>query len=321
MALYINNNMFAVNAANNLNNIYGKLGTSIERLSTGLRINSAKDDAAGIAVREELRADVAVYQQGISNAEQALNMLATAESAMAVIDEKLVRMKELAEQAATGTYTHAQRLIIQSEFAAMASEIDRIASSTEFAGRSLLNGNLSTDIYGWSTVGGWLQTGSGTFDPATDLDEEGEYVSNFGVKIHFGIGNNRLEDYYFINIADMTTNGLFREVGDPAANAASKVSVSTQHAAQVALEQIDSAMALKEKNRAHVGAMMERLENTIDHLTSQAENLQSAESTISDVDIATEMTEYVKNQVLAQSAVAILAQANTMPSLALQLLG
>jgi flagellin len=182
------------------------------------------------AVREELRADVAVYQQGISNAEQALNMLATAESAMALSMRKLVRMKELAEQAATGTYTMPS-VSSSSPVCRQASEIDRIASSTEFAGRSLLNGNLSRTLGGqpWAE---WLQTGSGTFDPATDLDEEGEYVSNFGVKIHFGIGNNRLEDYYFINIADMTTNGLFREVGDPAANAASKVSDSTQHAAR-----------------------------------------------------------------------------------------
>jgi len=321
MALYINHNLYALGATNSLRSHYADLGTSIQRLSTGLRVNSAKDDAAGLAVREEMRADIGVYQQGVRNAEMALNMLQTAESAMAIIDEKLVRMKQLAEQASTGTYTHAQRQIIHSEFAAMASEIDRIATSTEFAGRHLLNGELSTDAYHWSTVGGWVQPGFGAINPDRDLNEEGEYVSNFGVKIHFGTGNQRAEDYYFINIADMSTNGLFRSIGDADTLAADKISISTQHLAQMALEQIDSAITMKERNRAHVGSMMERLENTISHLISQAENLQDAESQISDVDIATEMTEFVKNQVLTQTAVAILAQANTLPNIALQLLG
>ncbi|MCD4830106.1 MAG: flagellin [Candidatus Cloacimonetes bacterium] len=321
MALYINHNLYALGAANSLRSHYSAMGKSIQRLSTGLRVNSAKDDAAGLAVREEMRADIGVYQQGVRNAEMAMNMLQTAESAMAVIDEKLIRMKQLAEQAATGTYTHAQRQIIHSEFAAMASEIDRIATSTEFAGRKLINGELSTNAYHWSTVGGWVQPGFGAIDPSRDLDADGEYVSNFGVKIHFGTGNQRAEDYYFINIADMSTNGLFRSIGDPNVLAADKVSISTQHAAQMALEQLDSAISMKERNRAHVGTMMERLDNTIKHLIGQAENLQVAESQISDVDIATEMTEFVKNQVLAQAAIAVLAQANALPSMALRLLG
>ncbi len=320
MGLSINTNMFAVRSANALNSNYSKMGTSIERLSTGLRINSAKDDAAGLAVREKMRADISVMHQGIENAGMAINMLETAEGAMAVIDEKLIRMKELAEQAATGTYTHEQRQIMHSEFAAMAAEIDRIATATEFAGRKLLNGDLSTNAHNNITVGGWLQSGASSLT-ANNYDAEGEYANNVGVKIHFGLTNNRLEDYYFINIGDMSTNGLFQEIGDPTASAASKISISTQHLAQQALEQIDSAILMKEHHRAHLGSMMQRLENTITALTSQAENLQAAESDISDVDIAAEMSEFVKNQVLTQAATAMLAQANSLPQMALQLMG
>ncbi len=320
MSLFINNNQYALNASNNLRSHYSKMGKSIERLTTGLRINSARDDAAGMAVREEMRSDIATYNQGIRNAEMAINMLQTAESSMAIIDEKLMRMKQLAEQAATGTYTHEQRQIIHSEFAAMAAEIDRIAESTEFGGRKLLNGDLSTDAHNNITVGGWLQSGPATLT-ANNYDADGEYRNNVGVKVHFGLTNNRLEDYYFINIGDMTTNGLFENVGSADDTAASKISVSTQHVAQIALEQLDSAILEKEHQRAHLGSMMVRLENTIAHLQSQSENLQAAESQISDVDVASEMTEFVKSQVLTQAAVAMLAQANSLPQMALRLLG
>ena len=132
----------AANVARNLNTHYGKLAQSTQRLSTGLRVNSAADDAAGLAIRELQRADIAAYHQGARNANDAISMIQTADGALAIIDEKLIRMKELAEQAATGTYDSTQRLMIDSEFQAMASEIDRIANATDFNGIHLLNGNL-----------------------------------------------------------------------------------------------------------------------------------------------------------------------------------
>ena len=131
MSLIINHNMMAMNAARNLNDIYNRLSTSTRRLSSGLRINSAADDAAGLAVREFQRADIAVLNQGIRNAGDGISMIQVAEGAMQVIDEKLIRMKELAEQAATGTYTTVQRDIMNSEYQAMAAEIDRIANATD----------------------------------------------------------------------------------------------------------------------------------------------------------------------------------------------
>jgi flagellin len=142
--LTIKNNMMASNAARHLGTSYDSLGRSVERLSSGLRINSAKDDAAGMAVRELIRADVAVLQQGARNAQDGISMLQTMEGAMAVIDDNLIRMKELAEQAATESYSAAQRTIMNSEFAEMASEIERIANATTFNNIAMLNASTGT---------------------------------------------------------------------------------------------------------------------------------------------------------------------------------
>ena len=135
----INHNLMAMNVSRNLGNHYQELGVSTRRLSSGLRIGTAADDAAGLAVRELMRSDVSTLNQGVRNANDAISMIQTADGALEVIDEKLIRMKELAEQAATGTYTSDQRIIISSEFQAMASEINRIAEATDFNGIKLLS--------------------------------------------------------------------------------------------------------------------------------------------------------------------------------------
>ncbi|MDD4155573.1 MAG: flagellin, partial [Candidatus Cloacimonetes bacterium] len=303
MSLMINNNMMALNTSRNLNASYSNLSNSIQRLSTGLRINSAADDAAGLAIREGMRADIAALNQGIRNAQDGISLIQTAEGALSVIDEKLIRMKELAEQAATGTYTNEQRLIIHSEFAAMAAEIDRIASATDFNGVKLLNGNVSvagnsgqwTDNKTWSSTEG-LWTNSSGWQEADGSVTDGNVIG--GIKIHFGTGNKRAEDYYFIRIADARTESLFRDAGTTTRDTSPKVAVSTQHAAQKALETINTAIIRKENIRASLGSIQNRLENTITNLSIQAENLQAAESRISDVDIANEMTEYTRNMVL-----------------------
>jgi flagellin len=143
MSLVINHNLMAMNAARNLGNSYNNLSTSVARLSSGMRINSAADDAAGLAIREMMRTDIRVLNQGVRNANDAISLIQTADGALSVVDEKLTFMKELAEQAATGTYTSAQRLIMDSEYQAMASEISRIAMATDFNGVKLLDGSLS----------------------------------------------------------------------------------------------------------------------------------------------------------------------------------
>ncbi len=284
-----------MNAARNLGTSYDNLATSVRRLSSGLRVGTAADDAAGLAIRELMRADIATLNQGVRNANDAISLLQTADGALQVIDEKLIRMKELAEQAATGTYNSDQRLMIESEYQAMASEITRIANATDFNGVYLLKGNLSSSVH----------DGSGLASPGK-------------LMIHFGTGNDSAEDYYYVQIGNSTASAL--GVGNQAAQGPG-YSISTQQAAQKALDQLNNAIISKDKIRAHLGAAQNRLENTISNLQIQAENLQAAESRISDVDVATEMTEFVRNQVLTQAAVAMLSQANSLPQMALKLIG
>ncbi len=294
MSLVVNNNLMAMNTARNLNIHYGNLSQSTERLSSGLRINSAADDAAGLAIRELQRADIASLNQGARNANDAISMIQTADGALQTIDEQLIRMKELATQAATGTYDSTQRLMIESEYQAIASEITRIANATDFNGIKLLDGSLSGDHNGT----GLKATGS--------------------LKVHFGTGNDSAEDYYYIKIGDSTASAL--GVGMQSSLDAGHT-ISTQSQAQASLVALTDAIVSKDKIRAHLGALQNRLEATISNLNIQAENLQAAESRISDVDVATEMTEFVKNQILTQSAVAMLSQANSLPKMAQQLIG
>ncbi|MBI9079875.1 MAG: flagellin [Pseudodesulfovibrio sp.] len=285
MSLVINNNLMASSAARHLNSAYGALGSSTEKLSSGLRVNSSADDAAGLAVRELMRSDIATINQGVRNANDGISMIQTADGALSVIDEKLIRMKELSEQAATGTYTDSQRLIIDSEYQAMASEITRIANATDFNGIHLLNGNLSGE----------------------------------GLTIHFGTGNDATEDKYNVAISTCTASAL--GVGNAGNVSAAGYTVSTQAMAQASLEALDAAITSKDKIRANLGSMQNRLQATISNLEIQGQNLQASESRISDVDVATEMTEYTKQQIITQSAVSMLSQANSLPQMALSLIG
>ena len=309
MALVVNHNMMAMNAARNLNASYNRLNKSVQRLSSGLRVNSAADDAAGLAIRELMRADIATLNQGVRNANDAISLIQVADGALGVIDEKLIRMKELAEQAATGTYNSTQRLMIESEYQAMASEITRIANATDFNGVKLLDGTLSRSAIANNADGKIIHDGS-------ELEAKG------ALKLHFGVGNDSAEDYYYIEIGCATASAL--GVGNYAGPDSIKnggYHISTQEAAQKALDQLNKAIESKDNIRAALGALQNRLENTITNLETQAENLQASESRISDVDVATEMTQFVRNQILTQSGVAMLSQANSLPQMAMSLIG
>jgi flagellin len=270
--LAIKNNLMAVNAARHLGLSYDALSRSVERLSSGLRINSAKDDAAGLAVRELMRADIVVIKQGARNALDGISMLQTMEGAMAVVDNNLVRMQQLAEQAATGTYSAAQRNIMENEFREMRDEIDRIADGTRFNGIKMLDNSAT-------------------------------------VSIHFG---KLVTDNISVNGSNVTSASSGLNI--------TGLTISDVASAKNALVTLDSAIQIKDTARAKFGYKMNRLEGTISVLNIQAENLQSSESRISDVDVATEMAEMTRNQVLAQAGISMLAQANSMPQMALSLL-
>jgi flagellin len=269
--LAIKNNLMSANAARHLGQSYDNLAKSVERLSSGLRINSAKDDAAGLAVRELMRADIAVLQQGARNALDGISMLQTFEGAMGTIDEVLVRLKQLAEQAATGSYSTAQRVIMDSEFDELALEINRIAGGTAFNGNALLNSASAT------------------------------------IAIQFGAGTS---DKIDVTGSNLTSSAL----------SLTTASISTVASANAALSTLSTAITSKDTARAKFGYKMNRLESTISVINNQVENLIAAESRVSDVDVATEMGTMTRTQVLAQAGVAMLAQANAMPQMALTLL-
>jgi flagellin len=245
-----------------------------------------------MAVRELMRSEIAALNQGVRNTSVAVSLVQTADGALQVTDDLLIHMKELAEQAATGTYNSTQRLMIESEYQKMASEITRIAHGTEFSGLKLLDGSLSGTHNGSKLQ----QTGS--------------------LRIHFGTSNDSAKDYYDIEIKSSTASAL--GVGNTAGGAGANI--RTQSAAQNAITAINNAIVSKDTIRATLGAMQYRLEKTMANLTVQAENLQAAESRISDVDVSLEMTTFVRSQILTQAAVAMLAQANALPKLAMTLI-
>jgi flagellin len=412
--LAIKNNIMAENAARQLGISYDKLAQSVERLSSGLRINSAKDDAAGLAVRELMRADIAVYRQGARNAQDGVSMLQTMEGALGQIDELLIRMKELAEQAATGSYSTEQKDVMQAEFQEMSNEIDRITSNTNFNAITLLDtdaadavgihiGSTETiglDSFDMSASGLGVDATSGTktteinkkvvADTGTELyiaaaditagdsliiDFDGDPVNDIEVSLDSfaatgvtldqlvtAINNQVLvdataagEDTWIMAsaVGDDTTGYRLQltakdagvsvfTVTDGAGGAADGfgadfdaetdfiesvtgaasggLDITDSSAIATTLAAIDDAIVAKDNARASFGYKMNRLESTVSVLNIQAENLMTAESRVSDVDVATEMATMTRTQVLVQAGIAMLAQANAMPQMALTLL-
>lgn len=478
MALAINNNLMANNVTRNLQGHYGKLNQSTQRLSSGLRVSSAADDAAGLAIRELMRADIAALGQGVRNANDGISMIQTADGALGVIDSKLIRMKELAEQASTDTYTADQRKLINQEYQAMADEITRIAEDTDFNGKKLLNGDggdfsaisgkityvaanvsvskdegyhtvtggsadsdftvLNKDRFGFeqttvydlkaavagppavdakvvaynqvdtkigtdgnkivvdkdnttaaiktdsiasnteltATYKKAIDEGTLTVEKSTDdgktwtkiaaggalaagddlrltidngdskrvdtimVTKEGTTAaattlafSNIGAltatagkdsisvssqtytktNVHFGSSSAGTDSYnVYVGRSTATALGVGKDAQD---------NVLSKQQAKIALDNINKAISMKDASRADLGATQNRLSATIENISIQKENLQAAESRISDVDVATEMTEFNKQQILANAAVSMLSQANNLPKMAQKLLG
>ena len=445
----------ALNANRNLQSGFRSLTSSVRRLSSGLRIATSADDPAGLAVSELMRSDISALKQGVRNANDAISMIQVADGALQVIDEKLIRMRELAEQAATGTYNSDQRLMLHSEFIAMRSEIERIAQETEFNDIKLLNtsddvkihfgpqNDSSEDYYyinrqmatidqnglglhyvanayaqridalfGNGEIKAGQPNATSTYmlipKGATDVDihvsnlfvfdatmqlftrdgvhlagkfgdlgvaDEAEANTTVVTEQHGfaadatydgsqvnGTGNDvavyngtapynqftaggmsigysgedtaipNRNDYlhideatedliFFVTGAGLGVGTHTIEVSWGGMPTSQSTSLSTQQGAQEALATIKDAIVTKDNIRADLGATQNRLQNTVSNLQIQAENLQAAESRIRDTDVAMEMTEFVRGQILAQASTAMLAQANSLPRIALQLLG
>ena len=283
MALRVYNNLFSLNAQRNLGINNSALGSSLEKLSSGLRINRGSDDAAGLAISEALRSDIRGLNQALRNSNDGISMINTAEGALSEQGSIIVRMRELAAQAATGTVGSTERTTINREFTALRSEIDRISLVTEFNGTKLLDGSLAT---GATTK----------------------------IKLQVRMQNSANDQINLNSAIDLTT---IDSTGLAIKDLTVKFSTSALHAMSI----LDTALSTVTEGRGKLGAVQNRLVHTINNLAVSAENLQAAESQIRDADYSSEISTFTRNQILVQASTAILAQANLVPQSVLQLLG
>jgi len=273
MGLRINTNVAALNTTRQLQKTTLRLNKSLERLSSGLRINRAADDAAGLAIAEAFRSRVAGLRVAQRNSQDGISLVQTAEGALSETTNMLQRMRELAVQAASGTISDVNRAALQAEFSQLILQIDDISADTEFNGRVLLSDTTTFTIQAGSDMGQTL----------------------------------------VVTLSGADSNDLSID--------AASFYISAQANASTAIQVIDSAILTVSSQRALLGAAQNRLEFTISTLAIQEENSAASESAIRDANIAQEVTEFTRNQILVSAGTSILAQANVVPQTALTLIG
>jgi flagellin len=283
----INHNIAALNTYRQFNNANSAQSKSMEKLSSGLRINKAGDDAAGLAISEKMRGQIRGLDMASKNSQDAISMIQTAEGALNETHDILQRMRELSVQSGNDTNTDTDRLRIQEEVDQLAKEITRISNTTEFNTQKLINGS-----------------NSGTTNALT-----------------FHIGANSGQTVTLtLKAMDAVALGVATGTSSSGASVTSGIKVSTQSGAEAAITKIQTAIDNVSAERSKLGAYSNRLEHTINNLGTASENLTAAESRIRDVDMAKEMMSQTKNSILSQAAQAMLAQANQQPQGVLQLL-
>ncbi|MDR6720291.1 flagellin [Paenibacillus sp. 2003] len=270
--MIINHNIAAMNTHRQLNTNTTNTNKAIEKLSSGLRINRAGDDAAGLAISEKMRGQIRGLDMASKNAQDGISLIQTAEGALNETHSILQRVRELSVQSANDTNTDADRVELQKEVTELTAEINRISTTTEFNTKKLLDGAGASAVV--------FHIGANT-----------------GQSITLNIGN-----------MGATSLGI------------STVAIGTQSGANAAISTLDAAIASVSAERSKLGANQNRLEHTINNLGTTSENLSAAESRVRDVDMAKEMMNQTKNNILAQASQAMLAQANQQPQAVLQLL-
>lgn len=298
MSMIINHNVLAMNTHRNLWVTQNALDSAVKALSSGLRINHSWDDPTGLGISEKFRAQIAGMVEAEKNANSTINLLATAEGAMSVIDEKLIRMRAIAIQAANGALTSSDRMIANLEFQQLKSEITRIAEITNYNGLKLLDGNFSASSVQTGTC---LTLGYNNVGTANDNS----------LKFHIGQNNIIGQDYYYVNLGSMTASAL--QLTD--------VDVCDTASAQAAIDSIDAAISSKDVERTFVGSLVERLQNTILNLQISQETATQSESAIRDADMALEMMNFTRAQILMQTGLSMLTQANQLPTMVAGVLG
>jgi flagellin len=284
MAVRIFNNIASLNAQRILGANHDRLNQSVERISSGIRINKASDDAAGLAISEGLRSDIRALRQAGRNANDGVSLINITEGALNEQSSMLIRLRELASQAATGTTGSTERATIQLEFNSLRNEIDRITNTTEFNGQKLIDGSLASSIASTSQV--FIQIG---------IDSN---------------ANSRINLNEQINLTAVTSSSLSIDT----------LSVKTANEALTALDGINTAIGEVTALRGQVGAVQNRLMRSISNLSISVENLSAAESQIRDADIAEEVALLTRNQIMVQASTAMVGQANLIPQSVLQLL-
>jgi flagellin len=285
--MIINHNLSAMFADRSLKVTQTYLNKSMEKLSSGLRVNRAGDDASGLAVSEKLRAQIRGLNMASFNAANGISFIQVSEGYLQETEDILHRIRELAVQSANGIYSEEDRLYIQIEVSQLVDEVDRIASHAQFNGMNMLTGR---------------------FARAT-----GQNVPTASMWFHIGANMDQREQVY---IGTMTSDGLgIRDVSD-----GTFVSLATPETANRTIGTVDAALRTVNKQRADLGAYQNRLEHAVRGLDVGAENMQAAESRIRDTNMANEMVEYVRHQILSQAGTAMLAQANQRGTSVLQLL-
>ncbi|MBP8772493.1 MAG: flagellin [Aeromonadaceae bacterium] len=286
MSMYINTNVSSLNAQRNLSKTSQSLDTSYTRLASGLRINSAKDDAAGLQISNRLTSQINGLDQGNRNANDGISMAQTAEGAMDEITTMLQRMRTLAQQSANGSNSTTDRSAMQSEVNALSDEINRIASDTTFGGTKLLSNTASTDYK--------FQVGANA-----------NQTIKFTMSISFNIAG-------MATAAGATTAFVTGTDG---------INIKTQAGAQGVLAKVDDMIKVVDSKRADLGAVQNRLDSTVRNQANISENVSAARSRIRDADFATETANMTQKNILQQAASTVLSQANQRPQAALSLLG
>jgi flagellin len=365
MAQSINTNVASLNAQRNLSQSQGLLNTSLERLSTGLRINSAKDDAAGLAISERFTTQIRGLNQAVRNASDGISLAQTTESALGELTNNLQRIRELAVQSANASNSASDRAALNAEVNERVAEIDRIAKQTNFNGLKVLDGSfgsasfqvganvgetisvsLETDVT--AAAIGEVNTGVGSGFTTLTSDATVDITTSAGTtSVTVASGSDAQQTADAINNANIAGVAAFVDGGEVRllteetavsvaeaggetgldtvstaadAGALSDVAIDTVAGANFAIARVDSALTDVNGLRANLGAIQNRFESTITNLQTVSENLSASRGRIQDADFAAETANLTKAQVLQQAGVAVLAQANAQPQLALSLL-
>lgn len=312
MSLFVNTNINSLIAQRSLNSANSSLQSAITRLSTGYRVNQAGDDAAGLCVAQGLDTQIRGNKRAMLNVEDGLNMMYIAEGGMSGVTEDLQRIRELCIQAANGIYSEDQQQTLMNEIKQRLEDIDVIANSTVFNGLHLANGSMQAA--GKSIV---LQSGAGSDAANNTIDISSALTNMLCTSLGIALDIVSMKEHVTSLGDDYMDQGKYDPANPPKVNGSNW----DNKAIRAYIDKLDTAIDKISQDRSMLGAYQNRLQSTSDNLTVMNENYERSKSQIMDADMAEESANMVKYQVLQQTSAAMLAQANQIPSITLQLLG